>query len=89
MCNKRSRLSSYKYKNSGSQQVGRDPLLGCVHLLLGRLNLCFSTIIVVNGLPNCVVLNFVGRQLQNVENHWFKALSQGRPIFDTALILVF
>ena len=35
--------------SSGSQQVGRDPFLGRVHLLLGRQNLCFSTILVYMG----------------------------------------
>ena len=54
---------------SGSQQVGRDPHLGRVHLLLARHNLCFSTIIVIYGSPSCVLLYFVGRQLPNVENH--------------------
>ena len=39
-------------ESSGSQQVGRDPLLGRVHLLLGRQNLCFSTILVICGSPN-------------------------------------
>ena len=34
---------------SGSQQVGRDPFLGRVHLLLGRQNLFFSTILVYMG----------------------------------------
>jgi hypothetical protein len=54
--------------SSVSQQLGRDPLLGRRHLLLGRQNLCFSTIIVKYGSPNCVIFCFVGRQLPNVEN---------------------
>ena len=54
---------------SGFQQVGRDTLLGRGHLLLGRQNLCVSTIIVIYGSPNCVLLSFVGRQPPNVENH--------------------
>ena len=46
--------------------MGRDPLMGRVHLLLGRLNLRFSTKIVKYGSPNCVLLYFVGRQLQTL-----------------------
>ena len=53
-------------KSSGSQQVGGDPFLGRVHLLLGRQNLCFSTKIVIFGSPNCVLSYFVGRQLQTL-----------------------
>ena len=53
--------------------MGRDPLLGRVHLLLGRQNLCFSTIIVIYGSPNCVFLSFVVRQQPNVENHCSRA----------------
>ena len=59
--------------NSVSQQVGRDPLLGRGQLLLGRQNLCYSTMIVLFGSPNCVFLCFVGHQLPNVENHCFRA----------------
>ena len=51
------------------QQVGRDPFYGCGHLLLGRQNLNFSSIDVLNGSPNRVILFLVGRQLQTVENH--------------------
>ena len=42
--------------------------VACTYLLLGRQNLCFSTIIVIYLSPNCVSLYFVGRQLPNVEN---------------------
>ncbi len=52
----------YMFYSSVSQQLGHDPLLG-------RQNLCFSTIIVIYGSPNCVIFCFVGRQLPNVENH--------------------
>ena len=55
--------------NSGSQQVGHNPLLGRGQLHLGRQKQCYSSIIVIYGLPNCVLLCFVGRQLPNVENH--------------------
>jgi len=55
--------------SSVSQEVGPDPLMGRRHLLLGRQNLCFSTMNVKNGSPNCVIFCFVGRQLPNVENH--------------------
>ena len=57
--------------------MGRDPVLGRVHLILGRQNLCFSTITVIYGLPNCVLLSFVGRQLLNVEKHCFIGLVPG------------
>jgi len=54
---------------SVSHQVGTDPFLGHRHLLLGRQNLCISTMNVINGSPNCVLFCFMGRQQPNVENH--------------------
>ena len=54
---------------------GLDPLLGRVHLILGRQNLWFSTLTEIYGSPNCVLLSFVGRQLPNVENHWSRRFS--------------
>ena len=54
---------------SVSQQVCRDPLLGREHLLLGRQNLGYSSILVVYGSPNCDLFCFAGRQLSGVENH--------------------
>ena len=54
---------------SVSQQVGRGPFLGRRRSLLGRQNLCYSSILVVYGSPNCVLFCFVGRQLSNVVNH--------------------
>ena len=54
--------------------MGRDPKVGRVYSLLGRQNLCFSTIIVICGSPNCVLSSFVGRQLLNVENHCSKVI---------------
>ena len=50
--------------------MGRDPLLGRGHLLLGRQNLDYSSILVVNGSPNCVLFCYVGRHLPGAENHW-------------------
>ena len=47
--------------------MGGDPLLGRGLLLVGRQNLCYSTVIVIYGSPNCIILCFVGRQLPNVE----------------------
>ena len=58
--------------------MGRDPLSGRLHLVLGRQNLCFSTIIVIYGSPNCAFLYFVGRQQPTVENHWFKEREEQR-----------
>ena len=49
--------------------MGRDPLLGRLYLLLGRQNPCYSTMIVICGSPNCVLLCFVGHQQTNVENY--------------------
>ena len=55
--------------------LGRDPLLGRGHLLLGRQNLYFSIIIAINGSPNNVLFLFVGRQPKAVENHRFRECS--------------
>ena len=49
-------------------------LCGRGHLLLGRQNLCQSTIILILGSPHCVLFCFVGHPLSNVENHWFRAM---------------
>ena len=54
--------------------MGRDPLLGRIHLPLGHQNLYFSAIIVIYGSQNFVLLYFVGRLLPNVENHWIRSL---------------
>ena len=43
--------------------------MGRGHLLLGRQNSRYRSVIVTHGSPNCVLLCFVGRQLPNVENH--------------------
>jgi len=48
--------------------VGSNPFLGRRYLLLGRQNLCFTAMNVINGSPNCVLFCFMGRQLPNVEN---------------------
>ena len=50
-------------QSSVSQQVGRG------HLLLGRQNLGYSSILIGYGSPNCDLFCFVGRQLSGVENH--------------------
>ena len=52
--------------------------LGRGHLLLGRQNLCYSTIIVLFGSPNCVFMYFVDCQLPNVENHCVRGPKKSR-----------
>ena len=64
--------SFYLSTISVSQQVGRDPLLGRRHSHLGRQNLYYNSNLVLHGSPNCVLFCLVGRQLPNVENHWFR-----------------
>ena len=44
--------------------------MGRGHLIVGRQNIVYGTILVVYGSPNCVLFCFVGRQPPNVENHW-------------------
>ncbi len=57
--------------SSISLQVGPYPILGRRHLLLGRQNLCCSTMNGINGSPYCVIFCMLGHQLPNVENRWF------------------
>ncbi len=53
------------------QQVCPDPLLCNSNFLLGRSQiLCWGTMNVLNGSPDCAIFCFVGRQLLYVESHW-------------------
>ncbi len=40
---------------------------------MGRQNLNYSNDFELCRLANCVIFSFVGRQLQNVENHWSRS----------------
>ncbi len=41
--------------------------------ILGHQNICLSIMIIINGLPSCLIFYFVGHQLDNVESYSFKA----------------
>ncbi len=69
-------------QSSVSQQVDRDPILGRGHLLLGRQNLCFSTMIVIKGSPKAYysvlwVANYQTLRTADVED-MFKMNSQSQ-----------
>ena len=63
------KMSAGHIKMLGGPQVARGPdaAQACSRSVVLN-NLCFSTIIVIYGSPNCVLLYFVGRQLPNVGN---------------------
>ncbi len=49
-----------------------------------------SSMNVINVSPNCVLFCFMGRQLPNVENHWYKVCHRFRltKLKDYKLILI-
>jgi hypothetical protein len=74
-------INSYYSLEQCFSTDGSQPIFGsqALTLLLGRQNLCFSTMNVINGSPNCVLFCFMGYQLPNVENHCIRMLNEVKP----------